>query len=407
MDPNVVHRPINIEIIASILKCLTAKHVYIYMFNYLDSFPARYGKNPLSHTQSTPSIPVCVATNGRHDSNDFDSIYDNVINFDTKLKNSAPDVTKTDNKENNNTLIQELSTKGNGSEIKIGNILTSVPKTNGCHSDDILVNSDDKIAETAVLPKRPVRKKKSLRKIRDDVSRHSSGSSQSNPETAAKMPMEYLSDSPEMSPRDNSHRSENVSSAEASPDLNVRNEMQTTQVNAINDTTVSSRKHSQVVSKSEHQVQSHLVKNISAVSEHSLPVTDNETKELTTLQIGVQNKSTASGGVAIIEIGDNENTMDSELEVQRTDFESQKINFGKVDLQNLFTEESDNQKVVDKYLEETLKSEDSNDNVSELVGAKKLSISMESLEDIDKLLKEQVFSQTSVSESHCRKTYTI
>lgn len=365
----------------------------------IDSFcscvvAGRYQKSPLSQTQSVPSIPVSVATNGNQDSKDFDSIYESVINFDTNLKNSTPDIRKAENKENNNTLVRDLEAKH--AETRAGSMISEVPKTNGSYGDSKHITVDQKFgAETPDPPKRPVRKKRSMRHNRDDLSRQSSGSSQGKPENKTKMPMEYLSDSPEMSPRDQIHDIERKSSAEKSPDLQLKNaesENETKQ-NGIceSDSKLSQPENFEAVN--DLSSESCFVKSVADFSEHSLPLSEELSKEISFLRIGTEKDNTGIGKIS--EVGESSSKTD--LEVERTDFESQKRNFGKADFQSLCQEESENQTVVEDYIAEKLKCKDfPSDTNTRTLGSQKLSTSVESLEDIDKILKEQVQFQITL-----------
>lgn len=345
----------------------------------------QYEKTPLSHTQSVPSIPVSVSTNGLHDNRDYDSIYDSVLNFDTNLKNSSSEMRVVENKENNNSF---KAPKAKSDGISTDSVLSEVSKTNSCYGDNKHVNGDEKIENNVpVAPMRPVRKKKSMRQNRDDLSRQSSGSSQGNTEnTMTKMPMEYLSDSPEMSPRDNLNCAGSTCSSEKSPKLNTKN--------AENDSVV---KHESVVksepvSVNEIPAESVMVKTVTEVSEHSVPSTEEFSREITSLKIGIQDQNENSGNVnKITEIGEDKKISEMDLEVERVDFESQKRNFGKANFESLCNKETENQTKIEHFLEEKLKSKPAVRSVVEkTVGAQKLSTSLESLDDIDKLLKEQV-----------------
>ncbi|XP_060588380.1 uncharacterized protein LOC132743826 isoform X2 [Ruditapes philippinarum] len=368
----------------SVLKFFNLKH-------------GHYEKTPLTHTQSVPSIPVSVSTNGLQDDRDYDSIYDSVINFDTNLKNRAAEVRVVENKENNNTFKQIPKEK---SDSFTDSVLSEVSKTNG---DSKYTNGDAKIQfEVPDPPKRPVRKKKSMRKNRDDLSRQSSGSSQGNTENVTtKMPMEYLSDSPEMSPRDNLHYAESTCSSEKSPELHMKN---TEKENAVvqqhvTDENVSGVK-SEPVSVTEIPVESNLVKIVTEVSEHSVPPTEELSREITSLKIGIQDENASSGRMnKITEIGGDEEISKTDLEVEKVDFDSQKCNFGTLNFQTLCNEETESQTIMENYLEEKLKSKSVATNVvKESFGAQKLSTSLESLDDIDKLLKEQNEKITKLQE---------
>ncbi|XP_053396866.1 uncharacterized protein LOC123552802 isoform X2 [Mercenaria mercenaria] len=367
----------------SVLKFFNLKH-------------GRHEKAPLTHTQSVPSIPVSVSANGNQNNKDFDSIYDSVINFDTNLKNSTSYIRVADNKENNNT--SKRASKERSDSFKAESVLSEVQKANGCHGDSKHVNGNTEIENKApVPPKRPVRKKRSMRQNREDLSRQSSGSSQGKTEATTKMPMEYLSDSPEMSPRDHVHYAESNSSSEKSPDLNmknVENETSAKHVTCENEC----KEQSKILPESEIQVESVMFKSVSKVSEHSAPPNEELSREISSLKIGIQN-DVHQGSVKITEVGGDEKISELELEVEKTDFDSHKRNFGQVNFQKLCQEETENEKVMENYLEEKLKSKSVASNaVTETVGAQKLSISTESLDDIDKLLKEQNEKITKLQE---------
>ena len=213
-------------------------------------FTGRYPKHPLTHTASAPSIPATVAANGNHDNKDYDAIYENVMNFGLKSNGDL-------HRDNNNThkaLTKSTSVLVNRvSKVENDNVKVNGNYRNSFHGDFDVKAKDrsevisERIAEEPeankengsfrhsvhdihfslnpehgsnhgngievvqeempVPPKRPLRKKKSMRG-KEDVSRTSSNSSQergrANSAASGSLAMEYLSDSSDFSPRDSS-----------------------------------------------------------------------------------------------------------------------------------------------------------------------------------------------------------
>ncbi|KAL4232551.1 hypothetical protein ACF0H5_007242 [Mactra antiquata] len=358
--------------------------LYINMKSVMKFFHIKQGgyeKNALTHTLSAPSIPTTVSTNGHHDRHDddkdYDSIYENIVNFNANSKLSSDGNIKLENKENNNVVkVEDISEQ----KVDEPKVLTEIPKENvlANHSSKDVKSEGEK--ETFVEPpKRPIRKKKSLRQAREEVVKLSSSVPVSN-EAKTSMPMEYLSDSPEMSPRENDRKIvRNDSVKKVSEGVHAGNVNH--QTNGENDTKLTSSK---VADSSESKIES-----ISDENVQSLPPQKESAREITTLKLGLSDNDSNFSKPQIVEIGSETNGSVNDLEVEKVEFSSQKRNFKHGDIQTLYTEESNNQKVMENiYAERVKQLELSDTRIPDVAGAAQ-SVSMESLEDIDKILREQ------------------
>ncbi|KAH3734522.1 uncharacterized protein LOC127851239 isoform X2 [Dreissena polymorpha] len=432
----------------------------------------RYSKNHLTHTASVPSIPTSVETNGNHDKRDGDNIYESVMTFGIhqKYSQSSRDVSNNNNvrkpvSKSSSVLIPKSdndSEKANGSYRNsfhgdfdafakarvMKTIGDNIPeeaengvKVNGNIRHSIHGDFDVKSKENVGLPenglvidesapvppKRPLRKKKSMRN-REDLSRTSSNSSQersrANSGVSGSLPMEYLSDCSEMSPRDSPRiDGRKLISAEDAPISSLESEMlakwtetSAALVNQVGN--VQGHPDSQGVPEKDADtvnIVSAEVKKVPAYVDVQEENTYPDTSKVLTIHIGSKSESFNRHG-QIEEIG---STMDNEsqsLEIEKANFESQTSNFKTSDFGSLCGSETESQKVVMEMLEKKLQTRDSDRVVPDrhvsdrvvydmvasdrvvsdfgacstsLSGGHKFSTSLESLDDIDKILKEQ------------------
>lgn len=365
----------------------------------------------MSHTTSAPSIPITVATNGVHDNKDYDGLYESVMNFSTKL---SDDKGKT-GKDNSHTALSKSSSVLVNSAVQNDPVKVSGSHRNSFHGDsDLKVsrNSIDKEnhhdkglenTETApVAPKRPIRKKKSLR-TKEDLSRTSSNSSQctdrSRSDSGVKMPMEYFSDSSEMSPRDSPGREErkykggdvktNGVTKDLSKEVKSKPDVGLEKGDELDSSKFDVNKNLKKDSKSS------LIMPVNApVEESSLGMGDlnnnAETSHGIIMDIRKGGNNTTKDHCGIVELDKEEQK--KPLEVQTVEFDTQTRDFKSGDFSKLCEEENKTQKVVDDLVSRKVKPGDGLVQ-SALLGeaaGQKLSSSLESLEDIDKILKEQV-----------------
>ena len=396
---------------------------------YFFLFSGRYSKTPLSHTTSVPSLPVAMTTNGNHDNNkDYDGLYESVMNFST-LKGDK-DVTRDNNNshkglsKSSSVLVtstvqsdsQSIKVNGNHRNSFHGDLDMNVTKNN-----TEAQNNEGQDENAPVAPKRPIRKKKSLRtkadlQMKEDVSRTSSNSSQSTErsrsDSGAKMPMEYFSDSSEMSPRDSPAGSGRKHAGKTEGNVgktegNVGNDGKSYGLAKGNSPEVTrnvldvmGNKNNGVPGdiKVEHNKENRHGSTLIQVTNAptSVPrvaaVVNSETESGIIMHIG---KGDSANGVkqsnAIEELG-NSGDNDEPLEVQTVEFSSQTQNFQGSDFSKLCSEEIQGQKRMDDLVGEKLKGEGTNtlQGMNGPATKSQLSASLEDLDDIDKILKEQV-----------------
>ncbi|XP_052810659.1 uncharacterized protein LOC128238606 isoform X2 [Mya arenaria] len=409
-----------------------------------------YTKHPLTHTTSTPSIPVSVATNGNHDNKDYDKIYESVMNFGPRLKNGENngDIRS----ENNNSVHKPLTkscsvvvsrqSQGEQEHVKVNGSYrnsfhgdfdmkarekpvvisdnipeeedTSMPKVNGNHRHSVHeINVDKTISKNGieripeesapVPPKRPLRKKKSMRG-KDDMAHTLSNSSlersRAGSGVSGNMPMEYMSDSSEFSPRDSKDRSDSTSSVTAGPVVRISDNGQA-QVE-MNEKESGERSRSGSTSNNSNSSESLIVSAGGILSSNMQLQNEVLNGDLKLPSNGV------AKSVGIVEIGSERGTTE-DLEVESVDFNSQQTNFRSAGLDKFCGEESGRQAAVmgqlhdrlqadrdggeqetrNEHIREACQGEDRGSNLLGGGASQRLSSSMESLEDIDRILKEQ------------------
>lgn len=347
-----------------------------------------------------------MATNGHHDNKDYDGLYESVMNFST-LKEGQGQSEK--GGFNNNNIPHKMVTKSSSVLVTSSSSQGDSVKVNGNHRNSFHGELDRKISnnstdsqsermpedDTPVPPKRPVRKKKSLRG-KEDVSRTSSNSSQvterSRSDSGAKMPMEYFSDSSEMSPRDSPSGSgrKNIGTDNRTNDLAKGDSSE------IQRTVIDVKKHKDILEETEVKQNRVVPHDAKITPETNVPVSNvskssvdgcNDNDSGIVMSISKGGNHELSGGKGIIELGSND--QNEPLEVQTVEFSSQERSFKSGDFNKLCAEEIQGQRYVDEYVSEKLKSKTESKELGQALGSK-LSSSLESLDDIDKILKEQV-----------------
>lgn len=361
----------------------------------------------MSHTTSVPSIPVTMTTNGIQDNKDYDGLYESVMNFST-LK-EGKDVPK-----NNNNSHKALSKSS--SVLVTSTVQSDQVKVNGSHRNSFHGDTDKKVAKDSkdgqtnmaqddtvpVPPKRPVRKKKSLR-TKEDLARTSSNSSQgtekSRSDSGAKMPMEYFSDSSEMSPRDSpagGGRKHMESDSKASKmvqgdspeatrnvvNINVRNNDVPEEVKVENN---KEAKHSNTIIQVTYAASTKVPK--------VQPEVTNNSDSGIIMGIKGRDDHDVNQNNGIVELDADDRN--EPLEVQTVEFNSQPRNFQPSDFTKLSSEDNQHQKLMADVIGRKMKVTEDDKRVPPMVNTQaagtKLSASLESLDEIDKILKEQVY----------------
>ena len=366
-----------------------------------------------------------MAANGHHENSvDYDLITQKVINFDTNITRSVDNLNQNGNSNKGNTENkagrQESSAKYATEDIKR---TQSEVKPNGYYGNHVSIDE----RHMSDPPKRPVRKKKSVRG-QQDLGEKTSGSSQSS----QKPLMEYQSDSSEASPRVAPPKPPppkvgnapivDIGAGLSSVSKNVSEEKPVTQsythgsedsaTDMLSERAKLERQRRLLSDSSKSQTSEE-----KASAELKLkPVTsisDDFSREIT-LSLSKDTNKVLTNGIVDL----NETDSSRELEVERVNFDTQTRNFKAYDNRN-FQEATDLPETnVQRYLNEkeasskiplelveksVLSTEDNHEQLSEdrsLENVRKHSLSLESLEDIDRLLKEQVGFQHPKNETY-------
>ena len=279
--------------------------------------------------------------------------------------------------------------------------------------ENVNYKSDRQVLEEPVPPRRPVRKKRSARGRNDLIEKVTTQGNKEN----GKMPMDYSSSSPDMSPRqtgshghvmtqpilEREERQSEVSSKLHSEGPKLNGVLTIQGAKELN----GNKENIDIVDQKEklNTRNSSGVSNGSKHSSHSKFESSNE-ESPRDMPLLIRPNVVSNKGI-IEEIGTDNN--EKELEVERVEFDSQKRNFQKPNLHGSCFEDNVNEK-VHSYVKQTLKSDEKNvsservekSRLFEQKGTKELteeekssasnSRSLENLDDIDRLLKQQVKS---------------
>ena len=284
--------------------------------------------------------------------------------------------------------------------------------------ENVNYKSDRQVLEEPVPPRRPVRKKRSARGRNDLIEKVTTQGNKEN----GKMPMDYSSSSPDMSPRQTgSHghvmtqpileREEKQSEISSKlhperPKLNGVLAIQgAKEIKELN----GNKENIDIVDQKE-KLNTRNSSGVSTGSKHSTHSKFESSNEESPRDMPLLIRPNVVSNKGIIEeIGTDNNI--KELEVERVEFDSQKRNFQKPNLHGSCFEDNVNEK-VNSYVKQTLESDEKTvfservdkSRLSEQKDTKELTIteeekcsasnsrSLENLDDIDRLLKQQVIS---------------
>ena len=291
--------------------------------------------------------------------------------------------------------------------------------------ENVNYKSERQVLEEPVPPRRPIRKKRSARGRNDLIEKVTS---QGNKESVGKMPMDYSSSSPDMSPRqtgshghvitqpilEREEKQSEVSSKLHSEQPKLNGVLAIQGVKEIKELN-GNKENIDIVDQREklNTRNSSGVSTGSKHSSHSKFESSNEESPRDMPLLIRPNVVSNKGKIEEIDADNNE----KELEVERVEFDSQKRNFQKPNLHGSCFEDNVNEK-VHSYVKQTLESDEKNvfseradkSQLSEQKGTKELteeekcssnSRSLENLDDIDRLLKQQVDSIYTLEKNVC------